>query len=208
MVNSFTDPQCAVAPAMPELQLLSNGAYHVRVTAQGQGFSSWEGLAVTRWCEDAALDPGGARCHVRGDTAPTGGSTGAQRSLLPAETCGHDFRDGRAVVWSRSEDLETRSEFAVAQDDAAELRRVVITNLCSRRLTLCATSYAEIVLSPPATDSAHPAFSKLFVETEIDAPLQAILATRRPSTPWRFGGRSTDVRDRSHAFYRTWPRCR
>jgi cellobiose phosphorylase len=63
------------------------------------------------------------------------------------------------------------------------LRRVVITNLREERRTLSATTYAEIVFSPPATDSAHPAFSKLFVETEVDPVLQAILATRRPSTP-------------------------
>ncbi len=159
---------------MPELQLLSNGSYHVTVTASGHGFSGWESLAVTRWGADATLDSGGARCHVRCDAAPAGGST---------ESSGHDFNDGRAIVWSRAEDLEIRSELAVSIDDPVELRRVVFANLGERRLALSATSYAEIVLSPPATDAAHPAFSKLFVETEIDPSLQSILATRRPSTP-------------------------
>ncbi len=168
---------------MPELQLLSNGSYHLMVTESGHGHSCWEGLAVTRWCADATLDPGGTRCHVRGDAAPASGSTGAQRSVLPTRTSGHDFRDGRAIIWWRDEDLETRTELAVSIDDPVELRRIVVTNCCNRRRTLSATSYAEIVLSPPATDSAHPAFSKLFVETEIDPSLQAILATRRPSTP-------------------------
>ena len=180
--QSFTAIFCEVTPAMPELQLLSNGSYHVMVTASGHGYSCWEGLAVTRWSADATLDLGGTRCHVRGDVASASGSTGAS---------GHDFRDGRAIVWSRDEDLETRSEVVVSIDDPVELRRVVFTNLGERRLTLSATSYAEIVLSPPATDSAHPAFSKLFVETEVDPALQAILATRRPSmpadpTPWFF----------------------
>jgi len=69
------------------------------------------------------------------------------------------------------------------QYDDVELRRLRITNLTSRKRTLSATSFAEIVLSPPATDSAHPAFSKLFVQTEIDAELDAIFATRRPSAP-------------------------
>ncbi|MEO8835990.1 MAG: cyclic beta 1-2 glucan synthetase, partial [Caldimonas sp.] len=166
---------------MPELQLLSNGSYHVTVTAPGLGASRWEGLAVTRWRADATLDPGGTRCLVRRDAAPSDGPTAAQRSV--AATSGHDFRDGRALVWTCDEDLETRSEFAVSLDDPVELRRVVFTNHGDRRMALSATSYAEIVLSPPATDSAHPAFSKLFVETAIDPQLQAILATRRPSTP-------------------------
>lgn len=159
---------------MSELQLLSNGSYHLMVTASGHTTSFWKGLAVTRWCADATLDSGGSRCYVRGDSAPGSGPTG---------TCGHDFHDGRASVWAYDETLETRSEFAVSIDQPVEVRRVVFTNISTRRLTLSATSYAEIVLSPPATDSTHPAFSKLFVETEFDSTLQAVLATRRPSTP-------------------------
>ncbi|MEP6969701.1 MAG: cyclic beta 1-2 glucan synthetase, partial [Betaproteobacteria bacterium] len=168
---------------MPELQLLSNGTYHLRVMASGHGASCWEGLAVMRWCEDATRDSGGTRLLVRVDAAPDAGSTAAQRAWLPSGTSGHDFHDGRAIVWWRDEDLEMRSELAVSVDDAVELRHVVFTNTCTRRLSLSATSYGEIVLCPPATDSAHPAFNKLFVETEIDPALQAILATRRPSTP-------------------------
>jgi cyclic beta-1,2-glucan synthetase len=159
---------------MPELQLLSNGSYHVMVAASGHGTSRWEGLAVTRWNEDATLDPGDARCHIRDHASP---------AMRPAATGWHDFRDGRAIIWWRDDDLETRSELAVSLDDPVELRRVVLTNLGDQRRTLSATSYAEIVLSPSSTDSAHPAFSKLFVETAIDPDLQAILATRRPSTP-------------------------
>ncbi len=168
---------------MPRLQLLSNGSYHVMITASGHAFSSWEGLAVTRWCADATLDSGGARCHVRYEAVPANGSTEALDSRRPTETCGHDFSDGRAIVWSRDAELETRSELAVSIDEPVEVRRMVFTNLCQRCLTLSATSYAEIVLCPSATDSAHSAFNKLFVETEVDPALQAILATRRPSMP-------------------------
>ena len=45
------------------------------------------------------------------------------------------------------------------------------------------TSYAELVLAPQAADVAHPAFSKLFVETEYVARFGAILATRRRRAP-------------------------
>ena len=45
------------------------------------------------------------------------------------------------------------------------------------------TSYAELVLAPQAADVAHPAFSKLFVETEYLADVGAILATRRRRAP-------------------------
>ena len=168
---------------MSELQLLSNGSYHVLVTASGHGYSRWEDMAITRWRADATLDDGGARCHVRDHTLPSIGSIAALRERSNSDGCGHDFGQGRATLWVRGQGIETRTEIAVSPDDPVELRRVVITNLCDRRRTLSATSYAEIVLSPSATDSAHPAFSKLFVETEVDPELQAILAPRRPSTP-------------------------
>ena len=45
------------------------------------------------------------------------------------------------------------------------------------------TSYAELVLAPPAADVAHPAFSKLFVQTEYLADVGALLATRRRRSP-------------------------
>ena len=45
------------------------------------------------------------------------------------------------------------------------------------------TSYSEIVLAPPSDDAAHPAFSKLFVQTEFVPELGALLATRRRRAP-------------------------
>jgi len=76
-----------------------------------------------------------------------------------------------------------QTEIVVAPDDDVELRRVRITNGSSRRRVLDVTSYSEIVLAPPATDAAHPAFSKLFIETELLRERQAILCSRRPRAP-------------------------
>ncbi|HSZ59322.1 MAG TPA: glucoamylase family protein, partial [Tepidisphaeraceae bacterium] len=46
--RAFATPQTAA----PEVHLLSNGRYHVAVTAAGGGYSRWRDLAVTRWHED------------------------------------------------------------------------------------------------------------------------------------------------------------
>ncbi|MDR3640154.1 MAG: cyclic beta 1-2 glucan synthetase, partial [Humidesulfovibrio sp.] len=61
-----------------------------------------------------------------------------------------------------------------------ELRRVRITNRARTRRALDVTSYAEVALAPQAADALHPAFSNLFVQTEIVDPQRAILCTRRP----------------------------
>ena len=93
------------------------------------------------------------------------------------------FDAGAVTLSRRDHDVAVATTVAVGADEDVELRRVRIENVSPRRRRLSLTSYAEIVLSPAATDSAHPAFSKLFVETAIDASLGAIFASRRPSAP-------------------------
>lgn len=68
----------------------------------------------------------------------------------------------------------------VSPEDDIELRRVHITNRSRKRRAIDITSYAEIALAPSAADALHPAFSNLFVQTEIISQRQAILCTRRP----------------------------
>ena len=36
---------------MPDAKLLSNGSYHVMMTAEGNGYSHWNDMAVTCWRE-------------------------------------------------------------------------------------------------------------------------------------------------------------
>ena len=57
----FTSPNTP----MPEVQLLSNGRYHVMVTNAGGGYSRWKDLAVTRWREDTTCDNWGTFCYIR-----------------------------------------------------------------------------------------------------------------------------------------------
>jgi cyclic beta-1,2-glucan synthetase len=168
---------------MRQIKLLSNGSYHVLVTADGGGFSRWRDTAVTRWREDASGDPWGNFCYLRDEASGSVWSSTPQPSPSRADRAPCWLEGGRASFEREVDGIETRTEIVVSRDAAVELRRVVITNLGASRRTLSATSYAEIVLAAAATDAAHPAFSKLFVETSINAQAQAIFATRRPSTP-------------------------
>ena len=93
------------------------------------------------------------------------------------------FNEDRAEFTRRDGTLTTTLEVLVSAEDDAEVRRVSITNSGSRAREIDVTSYAELVLAPQADDVAHPAFSKLFVETEYLADLGAILATRRRRSP-------------------------
>ena len=63
-------------------------------------------------------------------------------------------------------EIETRTEVVAVPADAAEVRRVTVTNNSGRAREIELTSYGEIVLAPPDSDRAHPAFANLFIETE------------------------------------------
>jgi hypothetical protein len=95
----------------------------------------------------------------------------------------------------RDGDVDTVTEIAVASDDAAEVRRVILTNRSLQPKEIELTSYSEVVLAPPDDDRAHPAFGNLFVQTEFLPAKAAILATRRPrSQPRLRSGAHTSSR--------------
>ena len=175
--------------AAPEVQLLSNGRYHVMITHAGGGYSRWKDLAVTRWREDATRDNWGTFCYLRDVTSGEVWSTAHQPTLKRAEKYEAIFSDARAEFRRTDFDIDAHTEIAVSPEDDVELRRITITNRSRASRTIDVTSYAEVVLASPAADALHPAFSNLFVQTDIIRERQAILCTRRPRSrdepaPW------------------------
>ncbi|MBK8752665.1 MAG: cyclic beta 1-2 glucan synthetase [Candidatus Competibacteraceae bacterium] len=186
-MRAFDSPNTPI----PEVQLLSNGRYHVMVTNAGGGYSRWKDLAVTRWREDATCDSWGAFCYLRDVASGEFWSTAYQPTLKQPDHYEAIFSKGRAEFRRRDHEFESYSEIAVSPEDDIELRRVRITNRARTRRVIEVTSYAEVVLATPAADVLHPAFSNLFVQTEILDPQPAILCNRRPrsqneASPWLF----------------------
>jgi len=181
----FTTPQTAV----PEVHLLSNGRYHVAVTAAGGGYSRWRDLAVTRWREDSTRDCWGTFCYLRDVKTGEFWSAAQQPTAKRPTAFEAIYSQGRAEFRRRDGDIESHLEISVSPEDDIELRRITITNRGRNPRTIELTSYAEVVLAPPAADAAHPAFSNLFVQTQLVRQRQAILCTRRPRSagerpPW------------------------
>ncbi|HEV8197461.1 MAG TPA: glucoamylase family protein, partial [Gemmatimonadales bacterium] len=174
---------------VPEVQLLSNGRYHVMVSNAGGGYSRWRDLAVTRWREDGTRDNWGSFCYLRDVTSGSIWSSSYQPTRTRGESYEAILSEARAEFRRRDNDVETHTEIAVSPEDDIELRRLTLTNHSRSKKVIELTSYAEVVLAPPAADALHPAFSNLFVQSEILRQRQAILCTRRPRSatdfvPW------------------------
>jgi len=176
VVSDFDGPS-------PEVHLLSNGRYHVAISAAGGGWSRWRSLAVTRWREDATRDGWGQFCYLR-DL-----DSGAVWSNTWQPTTHGDRRGEAVFMQSRAEfrriddQIEAHTLVSVSPEDDVELRRLSLTNRSDHRRAIEVTTYAEVALAPQAQDESHPAFANLFVETEILAGRPALLATRRPRSP-------------------------
>jgi cellobiose phosphorylase len=182
--NSFDTP-------IPEVHLLSNGRYHVMITNAGGGYSRWKDMAVTRWHEDGTRDNWGTFCYLSDVTSGEYWSTAYQPTLKQPENYEAIFSEGRAEFRRRDHDYDAHTEIAVSPEDDIELRRVTLTNRAGTRRSIDITSYAEVVLATSAADALHPAFSNLFVQTEIISRQRTILCTRRPRSreerpPWMF----------------------
>jgi cyclic beta-1,2-glucan synthetase len=177
--RSFSTPHTAV----PRTHLLSNGNYSLMLTAAGSGYSRWRGMAVTRWREDVTRDNWGSFIYLRDLRNGTIWSAGHQPTGQEADLYEASFSEDRATIRRSDGTIDTVTEILVSPEDDSEVRRISITNNGTRSREFEVTSYAELALARPQDDDAHPAFSKLFVETEYQRESGALLATRRPRSP-------------------------
>jgi cyclic beta-1,2-glucan synthetase len=173
----------------PHSQFLSNGSYTTVVTNAGGGASFCRGQVVTRHREDATRDPGSQFIYLR--DVRSGAVWSA--TYLPVASEPEDylvtFLAEKASFSRRDDAIATLLDVAVSPEDDVEVRRLAVTNHSDRPREIDVTSYAEIVLAPAADDLAHPAFGKLFVETEYLPERTALLCGRRPraageTAPW------------------------
>ncbi|MCC7132600.1 MAG: hypothetical protein IT352_08145 [Gemmatimonadales bacterium] len=173
------------APDTPEplVTLLGRPPFTLMVSHCGGGYSRYHDLAIARWRSDGTKDDTGQFCYLRdvhtgrvwsATHQPVAAAADRYRATLATDRATFDRTDG---------EIETRTEIAVVPDDAAEVRRVTVTNNGTRAHDIELTSYGELVLAPPDADRAHPAFGNLFVETEWHEWCTAITAARRPRSP-------------------------
>jgi cyclic beta-1,2-glucan synthetase len=168
--------------AAPRVHLQGNGRYTLMITNSGGGYSRWNDFDITRWRSDSTLDPWGSFVYIRDLKSDEIWATSHKPlSAQQGETTVR-FASDRAEIHRRVAGIETILDVTVAPEDDVELRRIKITNRSLRTRQLEFTSYVELAMASHGADKAHPAFAKMFVETECPAP-GVLLAHRRPRAP-------------------------
>jgi cellobiose phosphorylase len=158
-------------------RLLSNGRFSTLITAAGSGYSELKDCALTRWQGDAVEDGDAYVVYLRDADSGESWTLGAQ---FPQAGASYAAGSSDASAWlsCTHRDIEARLDIVVSACHDLELRTVSLRNLGGRARRIDVTSYLEVVLNGRAAEASHPAFSKLFVQTE--AVGDALLARRRP----------------------------
>lgn len=175
----FRSPHTLYASA----HFLSNGQYTTVVTNAGGGTSSWRGRAVTRQRDDPTCDPGSQFIYLRDVRSGLLWSAAHQPVCREAEGYRVAFHADEALFVRTDDGIETRLEITVSPEDDVEVRRVALLNHTQLLREIEVTSLVEIVLAPHADDLSHPAFQKMFLETEYRPECTALLCGRRPRSP-------------------------
>ena len=169
--------------SFPHAQFLSNGNYTAVVTNAGGGASFCRGRVVTRYRQDLTRDPGSQFLYLRDVRSRAVWSAAHHPVGRDAEEYLVTFQPEKATFRRLDDGIATQLEIAVSTEDDVEVRRLAVTNQSDRPREIEITSYAEIVLAAAADDLAHPAFVKLFVETEYVPEIAALVCRRRPRAP-------------------------
>jgi cyclic beta-1,2-glucan synthetase len=164
-----------------DVHAVSNGRYGLLISRAGAGHSWWKQIAITRPCQDPTLEDVGSVIYVRDDDD---GRTWC--SLGELNDPGHEvmFVPHGAIITVHRHDLVGELTITVAPTEDAELRVVRLSERAGRSRRLTLTHYAEIVLGSAVEYERHPAFAKLFVDSQLVVfPRPAILCRRRPRVP-------------------------
>jgi len=165
---------------MSDIHELSNGRYRVRLTPSGGGQSYWDWIALNRWPGDAVEDAHGFFIYLRDVDEDYLWSAGLQPTVSVPEAYAVSSGSNRFVIERRDHGIETTMDVAVSGNDDVEVRRLDLKNASGQARRIEVTSCIEVALAHPIADLEHPAFLKLFVQTEWIESCHALVAKRRP----------------------------
>ena len=167
-------------PLYPVAHILSNNRYSLMLTSGGTGFSWNNDTVINRWRSDAVSDSHGMFFYIKNLDTQTFWSSTFQPVCTEPDKYDVAFSLDKAEFKREDGTVKTKTEVVISPQDNVEIRHITLTNNGEDEINLDVTSYMEVVIDKYNNDLAHPAFSKLFIETEYIDEKQTLLTTRRP----------------------------
>lgn len=165
----------------PRAHWLSNKNYSVMMTSDGDGFSKYKDKTVNRWRSDLYASSGNY-IYVRDVNSKKYWSAAYKPTQIEPDHYQVTFSYHQIEFTRQDGDIATHTEISLSSTQNVEIRKVTLTNHGSKMVILEVTSYLEVVADHFLSELSHPAFNKLFIESEYVADHAALIAKRRGST--------------------------
>lgn len=169
-----------VTPQVPVVNHMSNNSYSVMVTSDGDGFSNYKGTMINRWRSDLYANTG-SYIYIKDVSENRVWSTTYHPTKAEPDKYTAVFSPHMAEFKRSDRDVSTHTEVTISPNHNLEIRKVKLINHSKSKKQIELTSYMEVVADKFMAELSHPAFNKLFMESEF-LPEQSILLARRRSS--------------------------
>ncbi len=165
---------------LPRTRVISNGYYNLMIDNAGSGYSYLpDQFALTRWKEDALENAHGTYIFIKDLDSNKIWSITYQPTKVEPDFYEVIFNAEKIEFKRKDFGIIIQTDITVSPEDHSELRRITITNTTNRTRTLQLTTFSEIVLNKINADEVHQAYSKIFLESEFETDLGALIFRRR-----------------------------
>ena len=163
---------------LPEMSVLSNKKYSLIMNDRGDSFSRYRTQQLNRYRKVTEQDYGIFLFIKDTKTDYIWSNTYAPMNIKP-DKYEVVFAADKIKFLRRDQDISTKTEIVVCKVHHAEIRKITFTNESSEDKTLELTSYTEPILSENMDDVSHRVFNNMFISTEYDDKLDALIAKRK-----------------------------
>jgi cellobiose phosphorylase len=162
----------------PVVNYLSNGKYSLMITSDGDGFSKYEDRMLYRFRSDIYANTGNY-IYIKDMKLGKLWSTTYHPTKAEPEDYQVLFSPHKMEFKRRDGDISSHMTVSLDADHNLEIRKVALTNHGKEEKQLEVTSYLEVVDDTHLAELSHPAFNKLFLESEYLEEQGVFLAKRR-----------------------------
>lgn len=159
---------------------LSNGQYNMLATASGCSSASWNEIMLTRWQPDRTASQGGHRFMIRDLDQDQQLIFGHAPDAELGERGSAQLGPHQVEVQRSGHGLNCRLRLAVSSQHDVQVHHLRISNDTEKTRRLLLVSHAEVAMATVGEFERHPAFARLFVETEQLDESATLLFRKRP----------------------------
>ncbi|MBK5201154.1 MAG: hypothetical protein JJE21_06440 [Spirochaetaceae bacterium] len=166
------------APIVPLANYLCNNRYSVMITSDGDGFSKYMNRMIYRWRPDRYASSGNY-IYIKDVKANKVWSATFNPTKAEGDTYQAIFSPHKAEYKRKDGDISSNTTISLTIFHDVEIRKVTLNNHGKTDKIIQLTSYLEVVGDSYLAELSHPAFNKLFIESEFLKEESIFLSKRR-----------------------------